>query len=92
MLTGGSYYLGKIDPARYPGYIPEDPAAGIYSAFTYAHGYSPTKVPQGYMRLVSFVLKQPGRYRAEVETVQDQPIFANVSSVLIVQKHFNLGE
>ncbi len=91
-LTGGAFYLGKIDPARYRDYLPEEPAANIYYAFNYALGYSPTKVPQGYLRLVAFDLTQPGRYRADVETVQDKPMFANVSSFLIVQKHFNLGE
>lgn len=91
-LDGGAYYLGEIDPARYPDYAPEDPAKDFYYAFNYAIGYSPTKVLQGYLRIASFVLKQPGHYRAEVETVQDRPIFADVSSVLIVQKHFNLGE
>lgn len=92
MLTGGSFYLGTIDPARYPDYMAEDPTADIYYALIYAIGYSSTKVLQGYLRLASFELTQPGRYRADVETLQDKPMFANVSSVLIVQKHFNVGK
>lgn len=86
-MTGGSTYVGDVAPTKYPRYMPEDPATGIYYAFTYANTGT-----QGFMRLVEFRLKQAGRYRAEVETVQAQPIFANVPSVLIVQKHFNVGE
>ncbi|RZI94758.1 MAG: hypothetical protein EOP78_08155 [Variovorax sp.] len=86
-LLDGSKFIGTIDPARYPAYMPQDPQAGIYYAFTYANTGD-----QGFLCLIRFNLKQAGRYRAVVETVQEQPLFADVPSVLIVQKHFNLGK
>lgn len=86
-LVSGATYVGQIDPTTHPNLMREDPAAGIYYAFTYASTGS-----QGFARLVGFDVKQAGRYRAQVETVQAQPVFANVPSVLIVQKHFNVGK
>lgn len=86
-LIDGSQFIGKVDPSRYPNFMPEDRELGIYYSFAYLIVGS-----KGYVCLTRFLLKEPGKYRARIETIQDQVIFNNVKSVVAVKKRFNLGK
>jgi len=83
----GSPFAGEIDPSRYSNFIPEDRQSGVYYSFVYASNW-----PKGYVCLFRFVLKESGKYQARIETIQDQPIFDGVKTIVAVKKRFNLGK
>jgi len=86
-LIDGSQFIGVIDPSRYPNFIPEDRQSGIYYSFVYANAG-----PKGCVCLIRFLLKEPGKYRAKIEKIQNQYIFDGVKSIVAVKREFDFGK
>ena len=86
-LIDGHQFIGEIEPSRYLNFVPEDRQAVIYYSLLYA-----STGTDGYICLIRFLLKEPGKYRAKIETIQDQRIFENVNSMVSVKNEFSFGK